>query len=224
MASRSTSFAYYFQRSLTAEQFACSAQIALLEKIGKIRDCSLRSENFPDLLPDEQVANVKESLFLSNSPVMHDLLASSKESGHLIPRLEEMKDSRQQVNVLFEVMFTRSPDSGNHKPSRPYLKNEVEPPGARQVAWSMLTSGVQVQLTESLQLMKSNPFNSNRTANDRTCGSDEHTVHRRLFTGGNDCRRSVDGSFSGLFSIPALGEVTRQTGKCILLWLWPESI
>ena len=28
------------------------------------------------------------------------------------------------------------------------------------------------------------------------------------------------GSFSGLFSIPALGEVTRQTGKkCILLWL-----
>ena len=31
---------------------------------------------------------------------MHDLLASSKESGHLIPRLEEMKDSRQQVNAV----------------------------------------------------------------------------------------------------------------------------
>ena len=82
--------------------------------------------------------------------------------------------------------------------------------------------GVQVQpLTESLQLMKSNPFNSNRTANDRTCGSDEHTVHRRLFLqGAMTAGAASTGSFSGLFSIPALGEVTRQTGKkCILLWL-----
>jgi len=136
------SFAYYLERSLTAEQFARSAQIALL---GENREnqglqSSFR-KNFPDLLPDEQVANVKESLFLSNSPVMHDLLASSKESGHLIPRLEEMKDSRQQVKVLFEVMFTRSPDSGESQAVQAYLKKRGGTAEAlRQVAWSMLTS------------------------------------------------------------------------------------
>lgn len=54
-----------------------------------------------------------------------------------------------------------------------------------------------------------------------TCGSDEHTVHRRLFLQGSLAASAASvASFSGLFSIPTLAEETKRGGKkCILLWL-----
>ena len=54
-----------------------------------------------------------------------------------------------------------------------------------------------------------------------TCGSDEHTVHRRLFLQGALAAGSASvASFNGLFSIPAIAEETKRHGKkCILLWL-----
>lgn len=54
-----------------------------------------------------------------------------------------------------------------------------------------------------------------------TCGSDEHTVHRRLFLQGSLAASAASvASFNGLFSIPALAEETKRQGKrCILLWL-----
>ncbi|MCA9139914.1 MAG: DUF1501 domain-containing protein [Planctomycetales bacterium] len=54
-----------------------------------------------------------------------------------------------------------------------------------------------------------------------TCGSIDHTVHRRLFLQGSMVGGvSSVASFSGLFSIPALADETKKAGKkCILLWL-----
>ena len=54
-----------------------------------------------------------------------------------------------------------------------------------------------------------------------TCGSDEHTVHRRLFLQGSLAASAASvASFSGLFSIPTLAAETKRSGKkCILLWL-----
>ena len=53
------------------------------------------------------------------------------------------------------------------------------------------------------------------------CGSPEHSLHRRLFLQGTAASSALSvGSFSGLFSIPALAEQTQRKGKkCILLWL-----
>ncbi len=54
-----------------------------------------------------------------------------------------------------------------------------------------------------------------------TCGSDDHRIHRRLFLEGSLATGAASAaSFSGLFSIPAFAEQTKQQGKrCILLWL-----
>lgn len=54
-----------------------------------------------------------------------------------------------------------------------------------------------------------------------TCGSDEHTVHRRLFLQGSFATSLASvGSFSGMFSVPTIAaEAKRRGKKCILLWL-----
>lgn len=57
--------------------------------------------------------------------------------------------------------------------------------------------------------------------NPHSCGSPEHTLHRRMFLQGTMAAGAASvGSFSGLFSLPALAEETKRKGKkCILLWL-----
>jgi hypothetical protein len=54
-----------------------------------------------------------------------------------------------------------------------------------------------------------------------TCGSSEHTLHRRLFLQGTMAAGTASvASFNGLFSIPAAAEQAKRQGKkCILLWL-----
>ena len=63
------------------------------------------------------------------------------------------------------------------------------------------------------------PRTSQRNARD--CGSPEHAMHRRLFLGGTlSAGVASVASFSGLFSIPAIADEAKRSGKkCILLWL-----
>ena len=62
---------------------------------------------------------------------------------------------------------------------------------------------------------------TSKTTTLGTCGSAEHTIHRRLFLEGSLAAGAATiGSFSGLFSVPAIAaEAKRQGRKCILLWL-----
>ena len=135
-------FAYYLERSLTGEQLARSATIALL---GEVRDdmglnAAFR-QYFPELLPDQQVANVKESLFLSNGPALQDLLMASNQPQHLIPRLVELETDTEQIELLFQVIFARLPDAEEKAAVQAYLRKRGGTADAlRQVAWSMLTS------------------------------------------------------------------------------------
>jgi hypothetical protein len=59
------------------------------------------------------------------------------------------------------------------------------------------------------------------TQTTQSCGSPEHTIHRRLFVQGSMAASAASvASFSGLFSIPAVAQEAQQSGKkCILLWL-----
>ncbi len=61
----------------------------------------------------------------------------------------------------------------------------------------------------------------NQSPQRRSCGSDEHTVHRRLFLQGALASGVASvASFNGLFSIPTLADEAKRRGKkCILLWL-----
>src|ERR1700748_2097006 len=53
-----------------------------------------------------------------------------------------------------------------------------------------------------------------------TCGSVDHTIHRRLFLQGLAAGATSLMSFNGLFSMPAFAEEAKRAQKhCILLWL-----
>jgi len=55
---------------------------------------------------------------------------------------------------------------------------------------------------------------------DKTCGSPEHTIHRRLFLEGAAAGALSLFSFSGIFSSPAFAAQAKKEQKhCILLWL-----
>ena len=135
-------FAYYLERSLTGEQLARSMMIALLGNIPDDPSVNVVfRQQFPDLLPDEQVANVTESLFLSNGQALQDLLMASNQPTHLIPRLAQMDTDQERVNLLFQVMFARLPDAEESSVVKAYLsKRGGTAESIRQVAWSMLTS------------------------------------------------------------------------------------
>ncbi|MCA9036950.1 MAG: DUF1501 domain-containing protein, partial [Planctomycetaceae bacterium] len=63
-------------------------------------------------------------------------------------------------------------------------------------------------------------MNSKTNQSPSNCGSPEHTIHRRLFLEGTLAGAATVGSFSGLFSVPAIAdEARRHSKKCILLWL-----
>ena len=140
-------FAYYLERSLTGEQLARSTKVALFGVVsdGVVSDDeavnAVFRQQFPDLLPDEQVANVRESLFLSNGQKLQDLLMASNQPTHLIPRLAEMETDQERVDLLFRVMFSRKPDAEENAVVKAYLsKRGGTAESIRQVAWSMLTS------------------------------------------------------------------------------------
>ena len=136
------SFAWYLERPLTGEQLARSAQMALL---GETSDGSplvgAFRQQFPGLLLDENTANVKEALFLSNDQRIQDFLTLSNQATHLIPRVQKMPGNKERVEVLFQAMFGRSPDADESAVVVDYLGDRRGAESAvRQVVWSMLTS------------------------------------------------------------------------------------
>ncbi len=136
------SFAWYLERPLTGEQLARSAQMALRGEcangsalVGAFR------QQFPDLLPDVNTAQIKEALFLSNDQRVQSLLVSSDQATHLIPRLINVAGNQERVEVLFQTMFGRSPEAEELSAVVDYLETRGGSVDAiRQVAWSMLTS------------------------------------------------------------------------------------
>ena len=199
------SFAYYLERSLTAEQFARPHRSLTRRKSKKSGIAVLFRKSFWICFHDR--CAMSKSSVLSNSPACMICWrpAKNQASDSTSGRNERQSSAGQRA---FGVMFTVLLIPGNHA-VQAYLKNEVEPPSL-QVAWSMFTSrGVQVQpLTESLQLeIKS--IQPESTANDRTCVV-TNTPCTAVSLQGAMTLRSVDGSFSGLFSIPARGKLPRQ--------------
>ncbi len=135
------SFAWYLERPLTGEQLARSTLVAL--QGSDQRDAiSLFRQQFPDVLPNDYIATVKDALFLSNSQAYDQLIASSNHDDHLIPRMLKLVDRTQQVESLFRVIYGRRPDQEELKAVAAYLDARAgDASGAmQQVIWSMLSS------------------------------------------------------------------------------------
>jgi len=137
------SFAWYLERPLTAEQLARS--IALILRGNQQPDrqlIAIMRQQFTDVLPEQYVGTVADSLFLSNNVGFDEYIRGSRQSHHLVPKLAAIADDAERVETLFQVVFGRSPDAEEQKIAIQYLydRGEVLRNALQQVLWAMLTS------------------------------------------------------------------------------------
>jgi hypothetical protein len=138
-----SSFAWYLERPLTAEQLARSVQLMLRGSyknddpiVGSFR------QQFLDVLPDENIVTISDALFLTNNPQLDAFLNASWEPEHLLKQLSGLESQPERASVLFETILCRSPDADEVAAIAAYLdkRHDSLEPALQQVVWSLLTS------------------------------------------------------------------------------------
>lgn len=129
-------FAQALEKPLSAESLARSLRIALEHQ--DPNDESLRRHLagvFPDLFAETFSPSVRQTMFLTNGPLVDQLIAESP----LLKRLVGIQSTRALAHEIFEVILSRTPDSSEMKRSLAFLK-----PGnsssIQQFCWALLTS------------------------------------------------------------------------------------
>ncbi len=134
------SFACALDKPLTAEVFARSLRIATGNGAGEgVATPKAFIEAFPDVFPAENVANLRQALFLSNNRTVDSFLQSSVTNA--LAGLATL-DDRAKVNALFLRAFTREPDRDEMKRALEFLSARSHEPSnaARQLLWALVSS------------------------------------------------------------------------------------
>ncbi len=138
-----SSFAWYLERPLTAEQLARSMQLIVQGEfrndhplIGKLR------EQLVEVMADENTTTVKDALFLTNNAAVNQFIQESSHSSHFVPTLMSVESITQRIDLLFQITYGRHPTSDEEDAVTYFLRGSETPPPQRwqQVVWSMLTS------------------------------------------------------------------------------------
>ena len=136
-------FAWYLERPLTGEQMARSIQVAARGSFRNdaelVRVCR---QQLTDVLPDETVVGVDDSLFFSNASELDEYLAGSTAQDHLIGRLRGLSSRRQQCQQLFLATLGREATEDETAAVIGFLErrpDEIEL-ALRHVLWSLITS------------------------------------------------------------------------------------
>lgn len=129
-------FARGGEKPLSAESLTRSLRVAL--EYDDPDDELLRrtlAEVFPDLFAENFSPSVQQTMFLSNGPLVDQLIAGSP----LLARLGAIESAPALVQEIFEVILSRSPDSGEMNRAVAFLE-----PGKissiQQLCWALLTS------------------------------------------------------------------------------------
>lgn len=105
-----SSFAWYLERPLTAEQFSRSLQVALTGPRDLPRELTAAIRKaIPDVLPDEVVTGIAEPLFLSNSPVFQGWLHEASEGSHPLAAMAGLPTVQDTAEALFVATLGRQP-------------------------------------------------------------------------------------------------------------------
>lgn len=129
-------FARALEKPLSAESLARSLRVALEHE--DPNDESLRrhlASIFPDLFAENFSPSVQQTMFLTNGPLVDQLIAGSP----LLKRLTGIQSKRELAHEIFEVILSRPPDPSEMKRSIAFLK-----PGnsssIQQFCWALITS------------------------------------------------------------------------------------
>lgn len=142
-------FASASDKPLSAEVLYRSMQIACgLEGDGQAEPSDEQDDKlhrafvkpFPDLFPEVYGATLKQALFLTNSPIVRDML--TLRPGGTTARMMAVADPRQRVDVAFMAVLGRAPDAEERNMAVAYLDERADRPqvAVEQLLWSLFTS------------------------------------------------------------------------------------
>lgn len=95
---------------------------------------------FPDVLPEESIANLRQALLLTNGSDIHELL--SPERSQTIARLRGLPDSSTMAREAFLCLLGRPADEEELQRSVEFLdaRRDHSNHGVDQLVWALLTS------------------------------------------------------------------------------------
>lgn len=140
-------FARVLEKPLSAEQLYRSFLIAtgnVPDADGKIAGRDEKefrnafAAKFPDLFAPDYNASLQQAMFLSNSPLIDDLLR--KWPGNTTARLSELDSAPARVAEAFRVVLGREPDGKERKQATEFLASKPTETGTRGLLWALLTS------------------------------------------------------------------------------------
>jgi hypothetical protein len=93
---------------------------------------------FPDLLTTDYNATLQEATFLSNSPLLDELLAPT--NGNTAALLLQHQSAVERVQLAFHIVLEREPEPDELSRCRAFLEARAAEPGVRELLWALLTS------------------------------------------------------------------------------------
>lgn len=136
-------FAWYLERPLTGEQLARSIQLIARDRFQADSELTKQfRQQISDVLPDETIVGVDDTLFLSNGSGLNEYLMRSLDDGGLLRRIRMLESHEIQVRELFQAVYAREPTSDETAAVVAYLEKRSDTMDAAlcQVLWSLLTS------------------------------------------------------------------------------------
>ena len=143
------SFAFAVEKPLTAEVLLRSMLLATGQPLEEFRSDEPDrfrqleeefSRLFPDVFPVAYNATLNQASFLTNSPLIDQLLSPFPSS--LIEQLQHCESDREAVRKAFLQIFGRHPDGQEEAIAAHYLNERASTPlkGLKQLVWALLTS------------------------------------------------------------------------------------
>jgi hypothetical protein len=137
---RPESFARALEKPLSAEQLLHSLWIATGNKVEVKSAGELErafAATFPDVMPENYNPSLQQALFLTNSPVLDDLLKPAP--GNTIAKLIALGSNAALVREAFSIVLGRSPDAAELQQCETMLAAQPRSQGVRNLLWALLT-------------------------------------------------------------------------------------
>ncbi len=133
-------FANGLEKPLTAEVLHRSLLVAATGKVDAANP-ELRAElieAFPDVFPEENLSSLPQTMFMTNSPLIQQLVRPG--GGNTAERLAAIADPAQRVREAFRIAYHREPAPDELKETIAYLTARKDRPqqATTQLWWALL--------------------------------------------------------------------------------------
>jgi hypothetical protein len=137
---RPEAFARALDKPLSAEQLLHSLWVATGTKVEAPAATQMEQTfcaKFPDLMAENYNPSLQQALFLTNSPMLDEMLKPTP--GSTVTKLIALKTNEARVRDAFSAVLGRAPDASELQQCQSMLAAQSPERGARNLLWALLT-------------------------------------------------------------------------------------